>query len=104
MVQAGSLSRLPLRDSVAAVSVGIIQRTPTLDLNYEEDSRAEVDMNVAMTGSGAFVELQATAEQQPFTDEQWQAMLRLARSGIEQLRRAQREALGFDFGAATGGD
>jgi ribonuclease PH len=93
MTDSKTLPRLPLRDSIAAVSVGIIDATPTLDLNYEEDSRAEVDMNVAMTGAGRYVELQATAEQRAFSDEQWQAMLKLARSGIQQLMRAQSEAL-----------
>jgi ribonuclease PH len=93
LVEAGTLPKSPLKDSVAAISVGIISGTPTLDLNYEEDSRAEVDMNVAMTGAGKYVELQATAEQAPFSNEQWQAMLRLAHAGIQQLQRAQSDVL-----------
>lgn len=95
--QSGVLVALPLNDYLAAVSVGIIDGTPTLDLNYEEDSRAEVDMNVVLTGNGRYVELQATAERQPFTDEQWQALLRLARNGTAELFRRQRELLQLEL-------
>lgn len=83
----------PLADFIAATSVGIIDEVPCLDLNYEEDSRAAVDMNLVMTGSGRFVEIQGTAEKRPFTAEQLQAMLALGSLGIEQLIRAQRSAL-----------
>ncbi len=84
----------PLRDRVAAVSVGLLDGTPLLDLCYDEDSRAEVDMNVVMTGAGRFVEVQATAEQTAFDDEQLASMLGLARHGIGELLEAQRLAIG----------
>ena len=81
-------------DSVAAVSVGIIDGEPRLDLPYEEDSRADVDFNVVMTGDGRLVEVQGTAEQAPFTREQLLAQLDLAKGGIAELRAAQKAALG----------
>src|SRR6478609_4071565 len=77
LVQAGTLPALPLRDSVAAVSVGIVDGHPLLDLCYEEDSRADVDMNLVMTASDKFIEVQATAEHQVFDDNQLQAMIGL---------------------------
>jgi ribonuclease PH len=83
-----------LRDSIAAVSVGIIDGEVRLDLHYDEDSRAEVDMNLVMTGSGRFVEVQGTAESQPFAADQLQRMLAIGSEGIRSLRQAQREALG----------
>ena len=89
LVRYKALPKLPLLGSVAAISVGIVGRAPMLDLNYEEDSRAEVDMNVVMTGSGKFVELQATAEQTPFEDGQMAELIALARAGIEQLKALQ---------------
>jgi ribonuclease PH len=82
-----------LRDSVAAVSVGIVEGVPLLDLDYAEDSRAEVDMNVVMTGSGELVEVQATAETAPFTREQLDELLELAASGIEEISDVQREGV-----------
>jgi ribonuclease PH len=82
-----------LRDSVAAVSVGIVDGVPLLDLAYDEDSRAEVDMNVVMTGSGELVEVQATAETVPFTRDQLDELLDLAAGGIAELASAQREAV-----------
>ena len=85
------LSRMPLKDYVAATSVGIVGGEPLLDLCYEEDSRAEVDMNVVMTGSGKFVEIQATAEQDPFDDHQMMRLLELARQGIHQVLEGQRQ-------------
>jgi ribonuclease PH len=87
------LPRSPLVDSVAAVSVGIVGGVPMLDLPYEEDSRADVDMNVVMTGSGKFVEIQATAEHTPFDDVELAELLTLARSGIVQLRTLQEQVL-----------
>ena len=75
----------PIRDNVAATSVGIVDGTPSLDLCYSEDSTAEVDMNVVMTGAGKFVEIQGTAEENPFSREQSDEMLNLAIHGIEQL-------------------
>jgi ribonuclease PH len=83
----------PLMDFIAATSVGVVDETPCLDLNYEEDSRAAVDMNLVMTGSGRFVEIQGTAEKQPFTAEQLQALIALGSGGIGQLVEAQRAAL-----------
>ena len=94
LVQAGTLKAVPLRDSVAAVSVGIVDGHPLLDLSYEEDSRADVDMNFVMTSADKFVELQATAEHQVFDDAQLQAMISLARHGIKALLEKQRAALG----------
>ncbi|HZU23334.1 MAG TPA: ribonuclease PH [Terriglobales bacterium] len=85
LVEAGTLSAAPLRDFVAATSIGIVDGEIMLDLAYEEDSRAEVDMNVVMTGSGKFIEVQATAEQHPFDDDQLRKMLGLARGGIRDL-------------------
>jgi ribonuclease PH len=82
-----------LTDSVAAVSVGIVDGRPLLDLEYTEDSTAEVDMNVVMTGDGRLVEVQATAEGAPFTREGLDELLGLAASGIERLSAAQQEAL-----------
>jgi ribonuclease PH len=85
---------LPLWDSVAAVSVGIVEGRPVLDLDYAEDAAAKVDMNVVMTGSGQYVEIQGTGEEATFSDEQLAAMLALARRGIRQLTDIQRAALG----------
>jgi ribonuclease PH len=90
---AGVLGGPPLVDSVAAVSVGIVERRLCLDLAYEEDSRAEVDMNVVMTGRGRFVEVQGTAEARPFTATQLASMTTLAAEGIARLAALQRDAL-----------
>jgi ribonuclease PH len=87
------ISKNPMIDSVAATSVGIVGGVPMLDLCYEEDSRAEVDMNVVMTGAGKFVEIQATAEKTAFDDQQMADLLRLAREGIEELVRVEEQAL-----------
>ncbi len=87
------LAKNPLLDAVAATSVGIVGKEAMLDLCYEEDSRAEVDMNVVMTGSGTFVELQATAEKTPFSDDQMLQLLSLARRGIQALLTAQQAAI-----------
>jgi ribonuclease PH len=84
----------PLVGQIAAVSVGIVKGTPVLDLPYAEDSTAEVDMNVAMTDAGGFVEVQGTAEREPFTRAQLDAMLGLAEGGIRELFARQRETLG----------
>lgn len=96
-VAAGILPRVPLFDSVAAVSVGILGRELLLDLNYEEDSRAEVDMNVVMTGSGEFVEIQATAEGRPYSQEDLQALLGLAAGGIRTITQCQNSLLRMNF-------
>lgn len=84
----------PLLDAVAAISVGIVDGQPILDLDYFEDSDAAVDMNVVMTGAGRFVEVQGTGEEATFTEDELSAMLRLARVGIDRLISAQRMALG----------
>lgn len=93
MLSQGLIDHSPIREAVAAVSCGIVNGVPILDLAYEEDSRAEVDMNVAMTESGKFVEIQGTGEGKDFTREELDAMLKLADKGIHELILAQREAL-----------
>ena len=87
------IAKNPLTDSVAATSVGIVDGIALLDLCYEEDSRAEVDMNIVMTGSGKFVEIQATAEKTAFDDAQMAELLSLARNGIRDLVSAEEHAL-----------
>jgi ribonuclease PH len=89
----GNLASWPIGDFIAAVSVGIIGGTPSLDLNYEEDSKAGVDMNVVATEKGRFIELQGTAEHGTFTEEEMSSMMALAKSGIAQLVAKQREVL-----------
>jgi len=89
----GKVKRNPIISEVAAVSVGIVEGTPVLDLNYAEDSTAEVDMNIVCTGSGKFIEIQGTAEREPFNRDQMNAMLELAEKGIGQLFTIQRYAL-----------
>jgi ribonuclease PH len=93
LIAMGILKNSPLIDSVAAISVGIVDEDALLDLCYEEDSRAEVDANVVMTGSGEFVEIQATAEGRPYTGEEMQELLRLAEIGIGVLAEEQRGVL-----------
>jgi ribonuclease PH len=93
LVQAGTLSSHPLTDSVAAVSVGIVEGVPMLDLPYVEDSQAEVDMNVVMTGEGRFVEVQGTAEGMAFSRRELDTLLDLAEGGIGELSRLQAAAL-----------
>ena len=90
-----------LKDSVAAISVGIVNDRCVLDLPYEEDARAEVDMNVVMTGSGDYVEVQGTAEAEPFSTSQLQEMLDLARIGCEAMKRAQDDAFLCDKAKQT---
>jgi ribonuclease PH len=92
--QAGGLKAIPVSDYVAATSVGIIDSTPMLDLAYEEDSRAEVDMNVVQTGSGRFIEVQGTAETTPFDRASLDALLLLAEKGIRELVAKQRAIIG----------
>jgi ribonuclease PH len=98
--QSGRLGSVPTRDFVAATSVGLVGGQRLLDLNYAEDSTAEVDMNVVMTGAGRFVEVQGTAEEQPFAQEVLEALLALAKSGLTHLIEAQRTALRERFGTA----
>jgi ribonuclease PH len=93
LVQKGTLRSNPLTEAVAAVSVGVVDGVCVLDLPYEEDSRAEVDMNVVMTSSGRFIEVQGTAEGMPFTKGELDEMLSLAEHGIAQLFEVQTETL-----------
>ena len=93
MVKDGVIEKIPVKDTVAAVSVGKVDGRLLLDLNYEEDSRAEVDMNVVMTGSGKFVEIQGTAEESAFSKEELDALTRAARKGIRQLTNMQKRSL-----------
>jgi len=94
MVEAGTLTAAPIRDYVAATSVGIVDGEVLLDLAYDEDSRAEVDMNLVMTGGKKIVEIQGTAEQHPFDDTQLKKMMDVARKGIEALIAKQQAVLG----------
>ena len=93
LVEAGTLSAAPIRDFVAATSVGIVEGEVLLDLAYEEDSRAEVDLNLVMTGGKRMIEIQATAEQHPFDDAQLKKMMDYARAGIETLVTKQQAVL-----------
>jgi ribonuclease PH len=93
LVEAGTLTAAPIRDFVAATSVGIVDGEILLDLNYEEDSRAEVDMNFVMTGAKKMVEVQATAEQHPFDDTQFKRMIEVAKKGVESLVAKQQAVL-----------
>jgi ribonuclease PH len=94
LLQQGRIERSPIRDFVAAVSVGIVDGTPLLDLEYAEDSTCDTDMNVVMTGSGGFVELQGTAEGAAFTRLQMDALMGLAELGIRELVTLQKRTLG----------
>ena len=93
MVKDGVIKKIPVKDAVAAVSVGKVDGRLLLDLNYEEDSKAEVDMNVVMTGSGKFVEIQGTAEESAFSKEELDALTMAARKGIRQLTSMQKRSL-----------
>jgi len=93
LVAAGKLKKNPLHAQVAAVSVGIYSGTPVLDLDYAEDSEAETDMNIVMNDAGRFIEVQGTAEGHAFTDDEFAAMLGLARAGIAEIVTAQTEAI-----------
>ncbi|MBI5193172.1 MAG: ribonuclease PH [Nitrospirae bacterium] len=90
----GLIGDIPLKDYLAAVSVGIIDGEPVLDLNYSEDSTAEVDMNIVMTGKGKFVEVQGTAEGAPFSKTQMEGLISLAKHGIEELIAIQHKLIG----------
>ncbi len=95
LVKQEQLKKMPLLDSVSAISVGIFKGCPILDLNYEEDSRADVDMNFVITGSGRFVEVQGTAEEVPFSADELDAMRDIALAGCEDLKQLQQAALAF---------
>ena len=94
IVQKHALPVFPITDYIASVSVGIVGQETLLDLNYDEDSKAMVDMNVVMTGRGQFVEVQGTGEENPFSREDLDRMLALAEKGIREMIEQQREALG----------
>jgi len=93
LLKAGKIQRSLATDQVAAISVGIVANTPLLDLKYDEDSRAEVDMNVVCTGDGRFIELQGTAEREPFSRSQMDELVALASRGIERLIAVQKQVL-----------
>jgi ribonuclease PH len=102
-MEAGKITKSPLRDYVAAISAGIVQQQVLLDLAYNEDSVAEVDMNIIRTGDGRFVEIQGTAEHEPFSREQMDGLIAAAQSGIEQLIARQREAIEETLGQNAAG-
>jgi ribonuclease PH len=95
LVKIGQLPAVPMTDSVAAVSCGLYQGTPVLDLDYVEDSSAQADANFVLTGNGGIVEIQGTAEEKPFQETEFLALLALARKGITELGQLQRLALGL---------
>jgi ribonuclease PH len=93
LLLAGSISRSPLTDQVAAISCGILEGTPILDLDYNEDSTAETDANFILTADGGVVEIQMTAEETPFRRDEMNAMFDLAEKGVAQLAELQRQAV-----------
>ncbi|HEC01863.1 MAG: ribonuclease PH [Alphaproteobacteria bacterium] len=95
MIADGKLDSLPVKAPVAAVSCGIYKGTPVLDLDYDEDSVAETDANFVLTGDNKIVEIQGTAEEDPFTEEEFLRLMRLARIGVDQLVKLQNKALGL---------
>jgi ribonuclease PH len=92
--ETGVIEELPIKDYVAAISVGIVEGIPVLDLEYVEDSKADVDMNVVMTGKGEFVEIQGTAEGNPFDKRKFEELLQLAEEGIKELVYLQKNTIG----------
>lgn len=95
MVADGVLKEVPIKHQVAAISCGVYKGHPILDLDYDEDSSAETDANFVMTGKGQIIEVQGTAEEKPFSEEELLRMMRLARMGIEQITKMQRKTLGL---------
>jgi ribonuclease PH len=95
LLAAGKIQKKIVTNEVAAISVGIVEKVPLLDLKYDEDSRAEVDMNIVCTGDGRFIEVQGTAEREPFSRGQMDSLLALAARGIESLVAIQREAIAW---------
>ncbi|MBL4602068.1 MAG: ribonuclease PH [Emcibacteraceae bacterium] len=95
MVEDGILKEIPIKHEVAAVSCGIYKGQPVLDLDYDEDSNAETDANFVMTAVGQIIEVQGTAEEEPFSEEELLRMMRLARMGVEQITKLQRKTLGL---------
>lgn len=98
LLVAGKIQRNIITNEVAAISVGVVENTPLLDLKYDEDSRAEVDMNVVCTGDGRFIEVQGTAEREPFSREQMDRLLALATEGLSSLIAMQREVIELSKG------
>jgi ribonuclease PH len=96
LVQTGQLAANPLDDQCAAISVGIVDGTPVLDLPYVEDVKAEVDMNIVMTGAGRFIEVQGTAEGQPFSRGELDSLLGLAEKGIAEIVDLQRQMVAIE--------
>jgi ribonuclease PH len=103
LVKAGTIEKLPITEFLAAVSVGIVDSTPVLDLCFTEDSNAQVDMNMVITESGKIVEIQGTAEQNPFTREELDELLVLGQKGISELIAIQKNVLGDDLNYFNGG-
>lgn len=95
MVSDGTLAEVPIKHEVAAISCGVYKGQPVLDLDYDEDSSAETDANFVMTSSGQIIEIQGTAEEEPFSEEELMRMMRLARIGVEQITKLQRKTLGL---------
>jgi len=96
LVQNGVIEENPIIDNVAAISVGIYEGRPVCDVDYDEDHCCDTDMNVVMTGKGGFVEIQGTAEGEPFSDEELQTLIAYAKEGLKQLFQAQNAALNGD--------
>lgn len=94
LINNGKIKKTPIKEFLAAISVGVFENKVILDLNYEEDSKADVDMNIVMTASGKFVEIQGTAEAEPFSKTEMDSMLELAKKGINELIAKQKESLG----------
>ncbi|MBV1900423.1 MAG: ribonuclease PH [Kordiimonadaceae bacterium] len=95
MIENGHIDKMPFTDSISAISCGIYKGTPVLDLDYPEDSNAETDANFVLTGKGGIVEIQGTAEEEPFSEEEFLRLLRLARMGCDDIQKAQNQALGL---------
>ncbi len=95
MMAEGHIETMPFTDSIAAISCGIYEGTPVLDLDYPEDSTAQTDANFVLTGKGGIVEIQGTAEEEPFSEEEFLRLLRLARMGCDDIKKAQNTALGL---------
>ena len=95
MVADGVLKEIPIKHEVAAISCGVYKGTPVLDLDYDEDSSAETDANFVMTAAGQIIEVQGTAEEEPFSEEELLRMMRLARFGVDQINKMQRKTLGL---------
>jgi ribonuclease PH len=95
MVADGTIESIPIIHEIAAISCGVYKGTPVLDLDYDEDSSAETDANFVMTGAGKIIEVQGTAEEEPFSEEELLRMMRLARFGVDQITKMQRKTLGI---------